>query len=123
MTKRQIATSFSLGKFEGLAPYLNDNIEWNALQIFHLFGKEEVLEQCRKSAAYFNSLSTDFRQNSVIEEHNTIAITGTADFSEDGKRIEFVSSCDVFEFGEQGDIIKITSYCIVKKESSENTST
>ena len=33
----------------------------------------------------------------------------------DGKRISFVSACDIYEFNENKEIVKITSYCIPDK--------
>ena len=43
-------------------------------------------------------------------------ITETAKFSDNGKQIEFISACDIYEFNTHNRLKKITSYCLVEKQ-------
>lgn len=110
--KLEIAALFSNGKFEKTMDYLSETIVWNIVGEHIFEGKNAVMENCKKTAAYFNSVETDFKTNDIIVSGNKIIITGTAEFKLDGKRINFVSACDVYEFNENDEIEKISSYCI-----------
>ncbi len=44
-------------------------------------------------------------------------INGTAEFIREGKRVSFVSSCDVYVFDDNSKIVSIHSYCITDKSS------
>ena len=48
----------------------------------------------------------------VIAENGKVAVNGTAEFLRDNKRVSFVSACDLYEFNDKGQILKVTSYCI-----------
>jgi len=116
LTQREIAQSFSKGDFEQTYPYLSEKIEWNVINNFLCKGKKEVIDQCKKSTEYFASITTDFEQLDVIDATNKVVVTGTAELSKQGKRIEFISACDVYEFNDNNMVQKITSYCLVEKE-------
>jgi hypothetical protein len=58
-------------------------------------GKKDIEIFCKKISAYIDSITTNFKQLNFIENDNCVAINGTAEFLRDGKRIGFVSSCDV----------------------------
>jgi len=115
LTQKQIAEAFSTGNFEETYPYLSENIEWRVIKNFERKGKKEAIEQCEKTAKYFASITTDFKQLDVIESSNKVVITGTAELSKNGKRIEFISACDVYDFNDETQLQKITSYCLVEK--------
>jgi len=115
MTKKEIALSFSGGKFDKCLDYLTDLTIWDTPGEQYLKGKEDIEIFCKKIAAYFASITTDFKQLNLIENENSIAINGTAEFIRDGKRVSFVSSCDVYKFDENKNIISIHSYCITEK--------
>ena len=119
LTQKEIAESFSRGDFERSYPYLSENIEWNVIKNFECKGKKEVIAQCEKTAKYFASITTYFNQLSVIENDKKVALTGTAEFSKNGKRIEYISACDVYEFDDKKMLRKITSYCVVEKNEEE----
>ena len=119
LAQKEIAESFARGDFERTYPYLSEKIEWNVIKNFECKGKKEVIEQCEKTAKYFASITKDFKQLDVIENANKIAIAGTAELSENGKRIEFISACDVYEFDKNRMLQKITSYCLVEKEDEK----
>lgn len=116
LTQNEISEAFSSGNFEETYPYLAEDIEWNVIKNFQIRGKKEIIEQCEKTAKYFASITTDFKQIVVIANNNHVAITGTAELSENENRIEFISSCDVYEYNDQNQLQKITSYCLVDKE-------
>lgn len=114
LTKKQIAQHFSNGEFELIYAYLSEDIEWNVINDFQCKGKSEVISKCEGIASYFASITTDFRQIDHIESHNKVVITGTAELSKDGRRVEFISACDVCEFDSDNLLLKVTSYCLVQ---------
>jgi SnoaL-like domain len=124
MTKSAIATAFSGGQFENCLNYLTDETIWNTPGEQFLTGRNEIEAFCKNITAYFNSVTTNFRQLNLIENDHCVAINGTAEFIREGKRISFVSSCDVYEFDSENNILSIHSYCITErpgKEGSANT--
>jgi predicted ester cyclase len=116
LTQKQIAQAFSSGDFEKAFPYLSHSIDWRVIDNYDRKGRKEVMEYCKKTAAYFATLTTDFKKLDVIESADKIAVTGTAELSENGKRIQFISACDVYEFNDQKKLQQITSYCVVQKD-------
>jgi SnoaL-like domain len=115
MTKKEIAQAFSGGNFDKCLPYLTSETFWNTPGEQYLKGKNDIEAFCKKVAASFNSITTNFNQLNLIENNNCVAINGTAEFLRDGEKISFVSSCDVYEFDEKNNIVSIHSYCITEK--------
>jgi len=120
MTKRQIAELFSGGKFANTYAYLSDNIEWNVFGEKILKGKKALIDDCDQTARYFASVTTNFKTYHVIEDGNTIAINGRAEFIRNGKTVAIVNACDVYEFDDLRILQKIYSYCI-NENGSKNS--
>lgn len=116
LTLSQIAASFSGGDFEKAYPYFSDHITWDIVGENSFTGKKAVIENCEQVAAYFKSVTTRFTTAHIIADNNRVAINGTAEFLRDGTRVAFVWACDVYEFNEQQELQKITSYCIQEKK-------
>jgi limonene-1,2-epoxide hydrolase len=116
LTIQQIAMAFSGGEFETAYPYLAGNIVWRVVGEDSFAGKEAVIQQCASVAAYFKSVTTNFKTDNIIADGNRVVIDGTAEFIKDGQRVAFVWACDVYEFTADNKIEKITSYCITKKQ-------
>lgn len=112
---RQIAEDFSNGRFESTYGHLSENVEWHIFGERSLIGKSLVIENCEQTATYFKSVVTDFKIYNIIEEPNRIAINGKAVFFRDGKSIAIVNACDVYEFDNSGQLLRICSYCIPEK--------
>lgn len=112
MTKQEIALAFSNGEFEKIAEYIADEAVWEVVEENTYAGKKAIIENCNQVAAYFKSVTTDFKTLNVIAQDNKVVINGTAEFSRNGQRVSFVSACDLYEFNENGQIRLITSYCI-----------
>ncbi len=112
MTHRQVAEAFSNGKFEVTFPYLADNIEWTVVGKDHFKGRENVIENCIKTAEYFKTVTTDFKTFNIVEENQCVVINGTAEFFKDNIRLTFIFACDIYEFNLDNKLEKITSYCI-----------
>lgn len=111
-TNKEIATLFSGGKFNEVADNLAADVEWNIYENdMNIKGKEAVLEFCKKVAAYFESVTTKFEMFGMLEEGGKIAIYGHAAFIKEGKTVNTVNSCDVYEFDESSAIKNICSYC------------
>ncbi len=115
MTQKRIAEAFSGGNFEVVYPFLTEQTRWAVIEEFDITGKEQIIEKCKQTAAYFQSVTTHFKTLHIIEDTNRIAINGTAKFIRDNKQVAFVSSCDVYEFNDSNQLLNITSYCIQHK--------
>lgn len=119
MTKSEIAQSFSGGQFEKCLHCLTDQTIWNTPGEQFLTGRKEIETFCKNIAAYFSSVTTNFKQLNLIENDRCVAINGTAEFIREGKRVAFVSSCDVYEFDLDNKILSINSYCITERQEKE----
>ena len=115
MTKSEIAQAFSGGRFEECFDYLTDLTVWNTPGEQYLTGKKEIEPFCKNISTYFSGITTNFKQLNLVENDRCVAINGTAEFIREGKRVSFVSSCDVYEFGINNKIITINSYCITER--------
>lgn len=93
-----------------------DNIEWTVVGENFFKGKNTVIQNCEQSANYFKSVTTNFKTINIITENNRVAINGTAEFIKDNKRVAFVPARDVYEFIDNNELQKITSYCIQERE-------
>ena len=116
LTLKQIAASFSVGQFDKVYQHLSENIIWNVVGENSFVGKKSVIDNCEQVAAYFKSVTTNFTTENIIVDHNRVAIEGTAEFVTAGKRVSYVWACDVYEFNDQKEIEKITSYCVQEKK-------
>jgi hypothetical protein len=116
LTLKQIAASFSVGQFDKVYQHLSENIIWNVVGENSFVGKKSVIDNCEQVAAYFKSVTTNFTTENMIVDHNRVAIEGTAEFVTAGKRVSYVWACDVYEFNDQKEIEKITSYCVEEKK-------
>ena len=112
MTKQEITLAFSNGKFEKTTEFIAENAVWEVVEENSFVGKEAIIENCNQVAAYFKSVTTDFKTLNVIAQDSKVVVNGTAEFSRNGQRISFVSACDLYEFNESDKIQRITSYCI-----------
>lgn len=115
MTPLQIATAFSNGAFAETYEYLENSVEWIIPGENDFKSKADVVAQCEQVAAYFKSVTTDFKTTTVISDERRVAIAGTATFKRAGKTINFIQSCDIYEFNSDNKVSKITSYCIQSK--------
>lgn len=111
-TQEEIAESFSNGNFELTFPYLSENIIWNVVGENLFKGKSEVVNNCKQTSEYFQSVETDFKTEDLIATDNKVVIRGTGEFIRDGKRVNLITACDVYEFNKKGELEKISSYCI-----------
>ena len=111
-SKQEIAESFSNGHFELTYPYLSESIEWNVIGESQFVGKSDVIENCNRTAEYFKSIETNFKTEDIIVADNKIVIRGLGEFLRDGKRVNLITACDVYEFDENNQLERISSYCI-----------
>ncbi|MDO8994389.1 nuclear transport factor 2 family protein [Daejeonella sp.] len=115
MTKPEIATAFSNGAFDKTNDFIADDAIWEVVEEDKFIGKNAIVDNCNQVGQYFKSVTTNFKTLNVISENNKVVVTGTAEFIRNGKRISFVSACDLYEFNDSNQIQKITSYCIQAK--------
>lgn len=110
--KETIAKLFSNGEFESVFKYLSENIVWDIVGEIILTDKNDVIEHCQKTLIYLESLETEFATDELITSENKVIITGTAKFIKDGKYVNIISACDIYEFYGDNKIKSISSYCI-----------
>lgn len=115
MTKPEIATAFSNGEFDKTKNFIAANAIWEVVEEDKFIGKNAIIENCIQVGQYFKSVATNFKTLNVISEDNKVVVNGTAEFIRNGKRVSFVSACDLYEFNDSDQIQKITSYCIQAK--------
>jgi ketosteroid isomerase-like protein len=115
MTKTEIAKAFSNGEFKKTNKYISENAVWTVVEEDTFIGKQAIIDNCEQVGNYFQSVTTDFRTLNIITDGNIVVINGTAEFLRDKKRVSFVSACDIYEFNDNDQIQKITSYCIQSK--------
>lgn len=115
MTNSDFARFFSIGEFEKTFDVIADNAVWIVVEESETVGKASIIEKCREISQYFRSVQTDFKVLNIISGESMVAVNGTAEFSRDGKPVSFISASDIYEFNGQGQIEKITSYCIQRK--------
>lgn len=112
MTKKDISVAFSNGEFENIYDLIAENAVWTVIKENTFIGKQAIIDNCKQVGAYFKSVTTNFVTLNVISENNTVVVNGTAEFLRDNKQVSFVSACDLYEFNDNNQIQKITSYCI-----------
>ncbi len=112
LTPQQVAEAFSNGRFLETYPCMAENITWEIVNEKTLEGKTAVMDNCAQTAAYFETVTTDFKTLNCICSGDFVVINGTAVFiNAKNKRTE-VSACDMYRF-ENGLLAQVTSYCIV----------
>lgn len=118
MTKLTIAHAFSTGNFEPCFDYIKENIIWHTPGAQTLQGKIAIEAFCKQVTSYFNCVTTNFNTLHCIEKDNYIVVSGTATFTKNEQLINFISSCDIYQFDDEKKITNITSYCISEKQES-----
>lgn len=117
MTKEEIAEAFSNGEFGKTTEFIADDAIWEVVEESKFVGKKAIIENCNQVSAYFKSLTTNFTTLNIISQDNKVVVNGTAEFIRNGKRVSFVSACDLYEFTDINKIQKVTSYCIQANEA------
>ncbi len=84
MMLKAIAAAFSNGSVQTAYPYFADNAQWRVIGEEFYFGKNAVIENCE-------------RLQNINAEGRRVAVIGTAGFIRDGRRVSYVSACDVYE--------------------------
>ncbi len=115
MTRPEIATAFSNGEFDKTNDFIAVDAIWEVVEEGKFIGRKAIIENCNQVGQYFKSVTTNFKTLNVISEDNKVVVNGTAEFIRDGKRVSFVSACDLYEFNDSDQIRQITSYCIQMK--------
>lgn len=110
--KKEIALAFSTGKFSEGYEYLAPDASWEIVGEKLLHGKQVIIDYCENTAAYFETVETNFTPGHVLQDGNQVVINGTAVFTNKEQKITMVSSCDMYAF-DDGLLKRMTSYCIV----------
>lgn len=110
--RKEVAIAFSNGNFEKAFSHLSENIVWNVIGESIYKGKLEVISNCEQITKYFNSVQTKFITEDAFVNDKKVVVRGSAEFIKDGKQLNFISACDVYEFNDENRLISIQSYCI-----------
>lgn len=111
LIQQQVAEAFSNGRFSETYPYLAEKIRWEIINDKILEGKNTVIGNCEQIAAYFKTVTTDFKVLNSISAGNVVVVNGTAVFTTTKNKRTEVAACDMYRF-EDGLLCEITSYCI-----------
>jgi hypothetical protein len=115
LSKKEIAESFSNGKFDMTFPYLAEDVCWNIIGDKEVSGKMEVVSICEKSQTNKELAQTIFTTDQIIKDKNKVVVKGSGEFIRHGERINLIAACDVYEFNEKDELSVISSYCIAEK--------
>ena len=115
MNNIDIAKHFSLGQFSQIFQYLDDEILWDVIGESTFSGKLAVIEQTQKIESYFQSVTHHFELDQIHLTDPFIIIQGQASFQSSDQTTK-ISACDIYEFNQASQIIKIQSYCIPLKQ-------
>jgi len=113
--KKHLASAFSDGRFAETYPHLHENVIWHVVGENEFIGKHAVINRCEEVAAYFVSVTTNFITHHIISEGNLVVVNGVGEFLRDGKRVSLISASEWYEFDDDDQIVKISSYCIQEK--------
>ncbi|HLR59538.1 MAG TPA: nuclear transport factor 2 family protein [Pseudogracilibacillus sp.] len=107
----KIARDFSVGEFDSAYSYLSEDIKWHVVGESTILGSEAVIERCKQSRTYFDSIKTDFTVLKTIKSGNQVIITGSGIFDNNGN-VTRIDACDIYTFNEENQLIEIESYCV-----------
>lgn len=112
MTIKELAKAFSNGEFSKTYQNIASDAKWAIIgeQVFE--NKQAIIQNCDQVSEYFKTITTKFKTDKIIEDGNTIAVIGTAEFIIESKTTSNISACDIYEFNNNDEIQNITSYCI-----------
>ena len=111
LTNEQIARTISCGDFMAALDRLDEEVRWEIVGDKTLQGKASVTDFCKKTAAYFASVTLNVSVNNVIVSGDLIAIDGKAEFIDSDGGVTRLASSDIYRFRGQN-LVEITSYCV-----------
>ena len=111
MAIADIAASFSRHEFEQTFPYLAADIRWNMVGQRQVVGLDTVMDICRDSAAYLESVTTTFHEFRTMVGPDHVVIDSTAEYRDADGDASVVASCDIYRFTTHG-LVDIVSYTI-----------
>ncbi len=96
-------------KFNETYSFFADDICWNIIGDKKITGKQNVIDYCNKMEIEIGV--TVLNNLLIIEDKNSVAITGFCEYVNEKKLAGKVEYCDVYRF-EEMQLKEITSYCI-----------
>ncbi len=115
LTNEQIAETFCSWRFAETYPSMAGDIRWNIIGQGELVGKEAVIDHCRQSAKFLETVTTTLLKLKIHRAGTCVVVEGKAQFQDQEKHTLGVASCDIFRFSEER-LVEITSYVIDLKE-------
>ena len=113
MSPRQVAEAFSSHRFDEVHDRLHDDVSWVLPGQDPIVGKPAVVAACTEAAAGFAGLaSASFDRFVAVGDDTTAAVDAIGRYEQADGTVSVVSSADVYEFDEQGRLVRITSYAV-----------
>ncbi|MGM8365458.1 hypothetical protein ACLIBG_08220, partial [Virgibacillus sp. W0181] len=71
----------------------------------------EVEDYFNPVCEYFESVTTNFSVDEIIETGEKVVIVGTAEFYKNDEMVNVIEACDVYFFNDNT-VVELKSYCI-----------
>src|SRR3954447_2966113 len=113
MGSLQIAEAFSGHRFAETYDELAANVRWVLPGHPSIEGKEGVVAACNSSAAEMAQLaSVEFTRLVSVASDRVAAVDAVARYASSDGGVSVVSSADIYEFDDNGQVASITSYAV-----------
>ena len=113
MSTQQIAEAFSSHRFTEVYDHLHDAVTWVLPGQDAIVGRDAVVAACEAALIGFAELtSTSFDRFISVGGADVAAVDAIGRYEQADGAVSVVSSADVYEFDEQGRLVRITSYAV-----------
>lgn len=113
MDPQQIAEAFSSHRFAEVYDRLSPAVRWQLPGQTTLDGKQAVVAACEAASAEFSRLErTEFTRFVSVADATVAAVDAVGRYVGPDGSVSVVSSADIYEFGIDGLITRITSYAV-----------
>jgi len=110
---QQISEAFSGHRFTETYEHLADGVRWELDGELVIEGKAAVVAACESSTVEMAKLtSVEFNHFESVAGDRLAVVGAEARYEEPDGNISVVSSADVFEFDDEGQVTTITSYAV-----------
>lgn len=104
----EVARAFSGHEFAKTYPYLRDDIRWDVVGADIVLEKRQVVSSCEYLRKELDGVSVDTQRMRVVVGGSTVVVDAVTRYEGDDPAT--VSSCDIYEFDDDGLVTQITSY-------------
>ena len=113
MNPRHVAEAFSGHRFDEVYDRLSPHVQWVLPGHQTIAGKDAVIAACEASSQGMSQLArTEFTRFVSVGDDRIAAVDVIACYVDHDGSTSVVSSADIYEFGGDGMITRITSYAV-----------